>query len=184
MPLTHITVKNNLDISLDSKTNRYYITPEHDRLNILRVCTSESEALEACDDIFNGFYDTAETFLQHLSESVKHITDFDIIRMQQLLNTITGMKYNDDNMPVYLMSKTDDNTTIIASDFTAGSEVTVTDAYTGQISVGFIAEATVWNDTISSESDIPEPAVSYTHKCTFAKDDGTVITVFITVPEK
>ncbi len=184
MPLTHITTKNNLDVSLNPDTNHYYITPEHDRLNILRVCTSESEALEACDDILNSFYNTAETFLQHLSESVTHVTDFDMIAVSQLLNTIAGMKYDNDTMPVYLMSKTDDNTTVIASDFTEGSEVTVTDACTGQISTGFIAGAVVWNDDISNESDIPEPAVPYAHKCTFVKDDDTVITVFITVPKK
>ena len=85
MPLTHITTKNNLDVSLNPDTNHYYITPEHDRLNILRVCTSESEALEACDDILNSFYNTAETFLQHLSESVTQQEKFHVFRQRHFM---------------------------------------------------------------------------------------------------
>lgn len=158
----------------------FAITPQNSNIDILRKCKTEDEADAAADEILQSFYDIAETFTQHLSEGTDKITDFDIIRMSSLINTISKMKYSSDDMPHYITATTDvcGEYTVTTKSFEIGEHPLVKNIWTGEETVGTILDAVYWTDDMKAYDKGPDSNTDWNTYCEF-ETDTDYITIFI-----
>lgn len=158
----------------------FAITPQNSNIDILRKCKTEDEADAATDEILQSFYDIAETFLQHLSEGTDKVTDFDMIRMSNLVDTLAKMKYSADEMPRYVTATATmcGEYTVTTKSFEIGEHPLVTNIWTGEETVGTILDAVYWTDDMKAYDKGPDSNTDWNTYCEF-ETDTDYITIFI-----
>lgn len=179
MPAKDLKIKDGFAVFKDSNTDMFAVTPQHSLIDTLLLCETEDEAMESTDKVLSSFYSVAETFLQHLSEGIEHVQDIDMIRMSELIDTITKMKYSSDNMPRYY-SNVCDNLTIITKAFDTNETVFVIDRETGDTKEGHIVDVIYRSADVETydANEILDSKKSYNISCEFVTDDDC-ITIFI-----
>lgn len=162
----------------DSTTENCHVVPQHNLHNELRVFENESDTDSVLQSIMDEFYGIAETFSDHLSQGYDKVTDLDLIRMTDLVNIITTMKYSEATMPHYISNDLD-HLTVILSSFATDSQVFIKDRATGEITTGTVVFS-------ARRSENPDAYDNYGIICTADYDieiefvtDDDIIDVFI-----